>query len=49
LNVCLFWKKLAGNPACKCGRGDEAVLYVLLRCDLYAEARKALREAAGDR
>jgi hypothetical protein len=49
LNACLFRKKLAHSPACECGRGDETVLHVLLRCDLYAEARKALREAAGDR
>jgi hypothetical protein len=42
-------KKLADSPACECGRSDETVLYVLLRCNLYAEARKALREAAGDR
>jgi hypothetical protein len=49
LNACLFRKKLADSPACECGRGDETVLHVLLRCDLYAEARKALREAAGDR
>jgi ribonuclease HI len=49
LNACLFRKKLAGSPACECGRGDETVLHVLLRCDMYAEARKALREAAGDR
>jgi hypothetical protein len=25
------------------------VLYVLLRCERYAEARKVLQEAAGDR
>ena len=49
LNACLFRKKLADSPACECGRGDETVLHVLLRCNLYAEARKALREAAGDR
>jgi ribonuclease HI len=49
LNACLFRKKLADSPACECGRGDETVLHVLLRCDLYAEARKTLREAAGDR
>jgi ribonuclease HI len=49
LNACLFRKKLADSPACGCGRGNETVLHVLLRCDLYAEARKALREAAGDR
>jgi hypothetical protein len=48
-NTCLFRKKLADSPACECGRGDETVLHVLLRCDRYAEARKALREAAGDR
>jgi hypothetical protein len=33
LNACLFRKKLADSPACKCGRGDETVLHVLLRCD----------------
>lgn len=49
LNACLFRKKLADSPACECGRGDETMLHVLLRCDKYAEARKALREAAGDR
>jgi ribonuclease HI len=49
LNACLFIKKLADSPACECGRGDETVLHVLLRCDKYAQARKALREAAGDR
>ena len=49
LNACLFRKKLADSPACECGSGDETVLHVLLRCSLYAEARKALREAAGDR
>jgi hypothetical protein len=49
LNACLFRKKLVDSPACKCGRSDETVLHVLLRCDNYAEARKALREAAGDR
>ena len=49
MNVCLFWNKLADSPPCECGPGDEAVLYVLLRCDLYAEARKALQEAVGDR
>ncbi|KAL1581903.1 hypothetical protein WHR41_09480 [Cladosporium halotolerans] len=49
LNACLFRKKLAYSPACECGRGDETVLHVLLRCERYAEARKALREAAGDR
>ena len=49
LNACLFRKKLADSPACECGRGDETVLHVLLRCELYAEARKALREAVGDR
>jgi ribonuclease HI len=48
LNACLFRKKLADSPTCDCGRGDEIVLHVLLRCGLYAEARKALREAAGD-
>ena len=49
LNACLFRKKLAETPACECGRSDETVLHVLLRCERYAEARKALREAAGDR
>jgi len=49
LNACLFRKKLADSPACECGRGDETVLHVPLRCDKYAEARKALRDAAGDR
>jgi hypothetical protein len=49
LNACLFRNRLADSPACECGRGDETVLHVLLRCDRYAEARKALREAAGDR
>lgn len=49
LNACLFRKKLADSPTCGCGRGDETVLHVLLRCDLYAEARIALRETAGDR
>jgi hypothetical protein len=33
LNVCSFRKKLADSPACECGRGDETVLHVLLRCD----------------
>ncbi|OQN95262.1 hypothetical protein B0A48_18586 [Cryoendolithus antarcticus] len=41
LNACLFRKKLADSPACECGRGDVTVLHVLLRCDRYAEARKA--------
>jgi hypothetical protein len=49
LNACLSRKKLANSPACECGRGDETVLHVLLPCGWYAEARKALREAAGDR
>jgi hypothetical protein len=49
LNACLFRKKLADSPACECGRGDETALHVLLRCNLYAEARKTLRKAAGDR
>ena len=49
LNACLSRKRLADSPACECGRGDETVLHVLLRCHRYAEARKALREAAGDR
>lgn len=49
LNACLFRKKLADSPACECGRGDETALHVLLRCNLYAEARKASWEAAGDR
>ena len=49
LNACLFRKKLADSPACEYGRSDETVLHVLLRCELYAEARKTLREAAGDR
>ena len=49
LNACLFRKKLADSPTCECGRSGETVLHVLLRCDRYAEARKALREAAGDR
>ena len=48
LNACLFRKKLADSPTCECGRSGETVLHVLLRCNLYAEARKALREAAGD-
>lgn len=48
LNACLFRKKLADSPACECGRGDETVLNVLLRCDRYAKARKELQEAAGD-
>jgi hypothetical protein len=48
LNACLFRKRLADSPACECGRGDETVLHVLLRCDRDAEARKALREAVGD-
>jgi hypothetical protein len=41
LNACLFRKKLADSPACKCGRGDETVLHVLLRCERYAEAPSA--------
>ena len=49
LNTCLFRIKLADSPSCDCGRGDETVLHVLLRCDRYAEARKPSREAAGDR
>jgi hypothetical protein len=49
LDARLFRKKLADSPACEYGRGDKTVLHVLLRCDLYSEARKALRQAAGDR
>jgi hypothetical protein len=49
LNAFLFREKLADSPTCECGRGDETVLHVLLPCNLYAEARKELREAAGDR
>jgi ribonuclease HI len=49
LNACLFRKKLADSPTCECGRGDETVRHVLLHCERWAEARKALREAAGDR
>jgi hypothetical protein len=49
LNACLFGKKLADSPTCVCGRADETVTHVLLRCDQYAEARKASREAAGVR
>lgn len=49
LNACLFRKKLADDPSCECGRGDETVLHVLLHCERYADARKILREAAGDR
>jgi hypothetical protein len=41
LNACLFRKKLADSPACKCGRGDETVLHVLLRCERYTEAPSA--------
>jgi hypothetical protein len=48
-NACPSRKKLADSPACECGRGNETVLHVLLRCDRYAEACKVLREAAGDR
>lgn len=48
LDAYLFRKKLADSPACECGRGDETVLNVLLRCDRYAKARKELQEAAGD-
>jgi hypothetical protein len=48
LNACFSKKKLADYPTCERGRSDETVLHVLLRCDKYAEARKALREAAGD-
>lgn len=49
LNACLFRKKLADSPTCECGRSDETVLHLLLHCERYAEARKELREAAGDR
>jgi hypothetical protein len=49
LNACLFRKKLADSPACECGRSVETVLHVLLRCERYAEASKALREAACER
>jgi hypothetical protein len=49
LNACLFRKKLADSPTCECGRGDETVRHVLLHCERWAEARKRLREAAGDR
>jgi hypothetical protein len=49
LNSCLFRKELADSPTCKCRRGDETVLHVLLRYDRYAEAHKELREAAGNR
>jgi hypothetical protein len=48
LNAYLFRKKLADSSACECGRGDKTMLHVLLRCDRYVGARKALREAAGD-
>lgn len=49
LNTCIFGKKVADSPACECGHDNETVLYVLLRCDKYAEVHKALLEAAGDR
>lgn len=49
LNACLFRKKLADSLTCKCGRGDETMRHVLLHCEQWAEARKTLREAAGDR
>lgn len=49
LNAYLFRNKLADSAACECGRGDETVLHTLLRCNLYAKARNALREAEGDR
>jgi hypothetical protein len=49
LKVALFRKKLADSPVCECGRGDETLLHVLLRCDLYAEPRKALQEVADNR
>jgi hypothetical protein len=42
LNACLSRMKLAESPTCECGRSDETVLHVLQRCNLYAEARKAL-------
>jgi hypothetical protein len=49
LNACRFRKRLVDGPACECGRGDETVLHVLLRCHLYAKVRKTLQEEAGDR
>jgi hypothetical protein len=49
LIACLFNKKFADSPACEYGRDDETVLHVMLRCGQYAEARKTLREGAGDR
>jgi hypothetical protein len=48
LNARFFRKKFADDPAYECKRHDETVLHVLLRYDYYTEARKALREAAGD-
>lgn len=49
LDACPLRKRLADSPACERDCGDETVLRVLLRYDRYAEARKELREVAGDR
>jgi hypothetical protein len=43
------WKRTRWNSKPPAIRGGETVLYVLLRCERYAEARKVLQEAAGDR
>lgn len=41
----LFRKTLADNLVCKCGRGDETVLHMVLRCDKYDEVCKMIQEA----
>jgi hypothetical protein len=43
------WKRTRWNSKPPAIRGGETVLQVLLRCERYAEARKVLQEAAGDR
>jgi hypothetical protein len=49
LNQYMSWIGVVEDAKCRCGIDDETIRHILYICPLWAEQRRTLQEAAGDR